>query len=297
MKFYAYCCNKSLEDNNGGSLVLWHHLHALEELGHESGGMINLNEAVPKDADYIMFQSEWWASIRLALEMSNAKRICWLGTYDTGGRYAMPRPKDIKADYYHTQYKGACVKWGEEQIGQKIYYLPHAGCHKCNTQGRKIESPKVIFICNHFPERSEEWLDKAQVTKMQVPFNKVKDYYASAIVCPNIHGGWQKGETTEFFQIPGEMINERIFQIILSGGFAISDNTPIVKDFFTEEEVPQAKTPEEFKSMIEHFKNNPQERLAYMERAKKNILNNHLYIHRWRNWLSELGLTGNTKTE
>lgn len=285
MKFYAYCCDKSLKDNNGGSLVLWHHLHALEALGHESGGMLGLNELVPEDADYVMFQSEWWAIIKPALEMSKAKRICWLGHYDTGSRYAMPKIQEIKADYFHTQYKGDAVKWGEEQIGKKIYYLPHAGCHKCNTQGKEIIAPKAVFIGNHFPERSEQWIDEAQVTKVQTQFDRCKDYYASALVCPNIHGDWQKGHQTEFFQIPGEMINERIFQIILSGGFAISDNTPIVKDFFSNDDVPYAETPEKFKELINYFIAHPEERLPYMKRAKERILKEHLYIHRWKDYL------------
>jgi len=286
MKFYAYCQDKTLEDCNGGSLVLWHHLHALEELGHISGGMLNLGEEVPQDADYIMFQSEWWNILKSCLERSQAKRICWLGHYDTGAKYGMPRISTIQADYFHTQYKGECVKWGEDQIGKKIYYLPHAGCSKCNTEGNIIEAPKALFIGNHFPERSEDWLEG--VTLIQSPFPKVKDYYKSALVCPNIHGGWQKGEKTEFFQIPGEMINERLFQVILSGGFAISDNTPIVKDFFNEDEISWAKDKEQFKWMIDYFIHNPQERESYMIGAKKHILNNHLYTHRWEEYLKEI---------
>ena len=284
MKFYAFCTDKTLADCNGGSLVLWHHIHALEELGH-SGEMLNLIDDIPEDADFVMFQSEWYNVIGKALERSKAKRICWLGHYKTGTRYQMPNIADIKADYFHTQYKGDCVKWGEKQIGKKIYYLPHAGCSKCNVEGQKIDVPEVLFIGNHFPERQENWLNEADVTKVQSPFPEVKNYYKSAIVCPNIHGDWQKGKESEFFTVAGEMINERIFQIILSGGFAISDDTPIVGDFFNTDEIPQAESKEGFKALIDHFKQNPEQRNGYMEKAKARIFKEHLYTHRWKEYL------------
>jgi spore maturation protein CgeB len=147
-----------------------------------------------------------------------------------------------------------------------------------------------MFIGNSFPERSEEWLQYAGVPVTGVPFEDCRNYYKSAIVCPNIHGSWQRGNIDEFNGVPGLMINERIFQVILSGGFAISDNNPIVKKFFTEDEVPYAETKEDFKRLIEHFRTHPDERLPYMKKAKERILKEHLYTHRISKFLKEAGI-------
>jgi hypothetical protein len=294
MKFYAYVQDKTLNDCNGGSIVLNHHLHALKELGNETG-LLNLSELVPRNADYIIFQSEWWGHLKPYLEMSNVKRVCWLGHYKET-RYGMPKIKDIKADYYYIQWKGDCVKWGEEQTGKKIYYLPHGGC-SCMTEGKEIKAPKAVFVGNHYPERKEDWIDYAQVTRMNSPIDTIKNLYKSSIVCPTIHGDFQKNKTTDWFFIPGEMINDRIFQIILSGGFAISDNTRIVSEFFEQDEVPQAKDKEQFKWFVNYFTQNPDDRLPYMKKAKERILKEHLYKKRWKelleNFISEKDQTQN----
>jgi len=308
MKFYAYCCDRTLADNNGGSLALFHHLCALKQLGHQSGGMLNLTDEIPLDADYIMFQSEWWGHLQNPLSRSRAKRICWLGHYNTGKKYSMPKIEEIKADFFHTQYEGEAVKWGKDRIGKDIYYLPHAGCNICNIEGKKMSYyrpyidgtnvldeklpvPNSIIIRNKFPERNEEWLDYAGVAKKKMPFNTeipfedIRNLYKSALVCPNLHGDFQKGIACDFFQTPAYMINDRIFQVILSGGFCISDNNPIVHKFFAQDEVPIANTKEEYKELIDFFIKNPKERIPFMQRAKARILREHLYIHRWKDYL------------
>lgn len=84
------------------------------------------------------------------------------------------------------------------------------------------------------------------------------------------------------------MINDRIFNIILSGGFAISDDTPIVKKFFEEDEVPYAKDKEHFKWMIDYFIAHPEERMSYMQKAKERILKEYLYTNYWKEFLKQL---------
>ena len=290
-KFYAYCIDKSLADRNGGSLVLFHHGHAIEELGHEFGGMLNLTDEPPKDADFLMFQSEWYAALKLHRRHTQAKWICWLGHFQPHLKYNMPKLEEMEADYYHTQWKGKMFDWAREILERRhkdLYYLPHAGCHKCNVEGEKIECPEVVFIGNTFPERTEDWLDYAGVSKIRVPFEDCKNYYKSAIISPNIHGDFQKNVVCDFTQIPGYMINERIFQVILSGGFSISDNNPIVKEFFAEDEVPYAETKAGYKSLIKHYTMYPEQRESFMKKAKERVLKEHLYIHRWKDYLKEL---------
>lgn len=292
MKFYAYCIRKDLSDRNGGSLVLWHHGHALEELGHEFGGMLGLDELVPGDADYIMFQSEWWSTVKHNLRYTDAKRICWIGHFRPHIKYDIAPITDIDADYYHTQWKGQCYEYAKkivESKGKKLFYLPHAGCAKCNTEGEKIETTKTLFIGADYPERSFDWIDYAKVPRITCPVEDAKNYYKSALVCPNLHGDFQKNIVTDFTQEPGMMINDRIFNIILAGGFTISDNEPIVKEFFTEDEVPYANTKADYRSMINHFVMYPEERGSYMKKAKERILKEHLYTHRWKEFLPTIG--------
>jgi len=277
---YAYVHDKTLKDNNGGSLVLYHHLLAFKELGYKIGRLLNLDEEVPEDATYIMWQSEWWNVIKGFLSRTSAKKICWLGHYNTHPRYGMPPIGEINADFFHTQYKGEAVNWGENIVGQEILYLPHAGCTVTDVSTGIAKTPSRVFIGNSFPEREENWLTFAGVQMVQKPFLEIQNIYHSAIVCPNIHGDFQKGIACEFFQTPAEMINERIFQVILAGGFCVSDNTPIVRDFFTEDEVPIAENKEDFKEIIDHFVAHPDDRLPYMEKAKAHIMKEHLYIHR-----------------
>jgi len=285
MKFYGIVINRDLKDNNGGSLVIDHHLHALEELGHQTG-LLSLYQVIPEDADFVIFQSEWTRAIA-HLKNTKAKKICWLGHFKPDSKFLMPDIQTINADYYITQWKGECVQWAEQQLGKKIHYLPHNGC-LCNLNGENIEAPRVLFIGTDHSERKKDWLDYSEVTRIACPHEQAKNYYRSAIACPNLHGDFQKNIVTEFQGIPGEMINDRIFNTILAGGFAISDNTPIVKEFFSEDEVPYAKDKEHFKWMIDYFSANPDERIPYMEKSKARILREHLYTHKWEEYLKTL---------
>lgn len=288
MKFSIYCHNKSLSDNNGGTIVLLHHKHALEALGHEAE-LYNLDEKVPEDTDYIIIQSEWWGHNQCAVEKHPAKKICWLGHFKPSSRYAMLPIKEIKADYFFTQWKGQCVEWAEKEVGKPIYYLPHGYCPRCNTEGKKIaNAPKAVFIGANYPERTQDWLDYANVSRVQCPWEEAKDYYRSAIVCPNIHGDFQKNQVTEFTGMPGEMMNDRIFNIIMSGGFAISDDTEIVGEFFNQGEVLRASNKEEFKYMIDYYLANSVERGAYVARARRKIINNYSYVDYWEEYLKTL---------
>lgn len=287
MKVYAYA-DISGKRFNGAVLILKHHLHALERLLGATGGIIGLDEDVPRDADWIMFQSEWWVRLRDKLQASDAQRICWLGHFINN--YGMPDIASIDADVFHSQYKGECTVWAESVLGKKVHYLPHAGCH-CMKEGKKIDAPEVVFIGSNFPERTMDWLPVSPMTA-----ENPSDYYKSSLVCPNIHGDWQKGKVTDYQRLRGEMINDRMFNVILSGGFAVSDNTPIVKDFFSGDEVPYGETKEEYRALIDFFRKNPKEREPYMERAKEKVRKKHLYTHRWKNLLSALERVSKAKT-
>jgi ssDNA-binding Zn-finger/Zn-ribbon topoisomerase 1 len=290
MKFYGYAIDPTCRDKNGGTQVILHHGHALKFLGHEWGGLLDLNTPIPPDGDYIIFQSEWYRAINRHLELTKAKSICWLGTFLSNIIYDMPTIAEMgdRCDYFMTQWQGKCFAYAREMLqryGKDLYYLPHAACHECDTEGVRIPAPTTIFIGHHYPERDENWLDGAKVTKLEVPLEDAKNYYKSAIVCPNCHGDFQRNKRTEFFEVEGEMINDRIFKIIAAGGFAISDNTPMVKEFFTEDEVPYCETKEEFIEKINYFVAHPDERKLYMEKAQARVKKDHLYYKHWEKYL------------
>lgn len=288
MRFYFYVTNPTLEDCNGASLVMAHQGHALTKLGHPFE-LISLHDEVPTDADFVVFQSEWWNVLKQKISRSNAKRICWVGHFKNEATYGMPKLSEIKADFYHTQYVGEAVRWAEQEIGQSIIYLPHAGCETCNFQGELIDgTPKKLIVMASYKERKEDWLNAAGVDKVKAPYDKVKDLYASALVCPTLHGEWQKGEVCELMHIPAFMINDRIFQVVLSGGFAVSDNNPIVKEFFAESEVPYANTMEEYVRLVNYYAEHSEKRESFMKKAKARILKEHLYTHRMTNFLKEI---------
>ena len=291
MKFYAYCIRKDMLDRNGGSIVLWHHGHALEELGHEFGGMLDLEDTPPKDADFLMFQSEWWRALKLHKRHTNAKWICWLGHVKPHKKYQMPPIQEIEADYFHTQWQGKLFGYAREMLdrkGKELFYMPHGGCSKCNTEGTKIDCTKTVFIGADYPERAQDWLDYSKVNKITCPVEDAKNYYKSALVSPNLHGDFQKDMVTDYTQIPGRMINDRIFNVILSGGFTISDNAPIVKEFFAPDEIPYAETRADYRSMIKKFTDYPDERLTYMKKAKARILKEYMYTNYWKEFLKTI---------
>lgn len=291
-KFYAYVIRKDMSDRNGGSIVLMHHGHALEDLGHEFGGMLDLGERPPKDADFIMFQSEWWRAVKGHKNHSNAKWICWLGHVFPHRKYDMPKISEIEADYFHTQWQGKLFDYANEMLerrGHKLHYLPHGGC-SCNTEGIKIDCPKTVFIGTDYPERAQDWLDYAKVNKITCPIEDAKNYYKSAIVSPNLHGDFQKDMKTDFTQLEGRMINDRIFNVILSGGFTISDNAEIVKEFFNEDEIPYAKSRAAYRSMVQHYTAYTEQREPFMKKAKKKILENYMYTIYWKKFLKEIGI-------
>ena len=278
MRFNILVQNKTLADNNGGSLVLFHIGHALEEYGH-TFQMFNLNEDWP-EADYIMYQSEWDKHLKPRLTERKEKKICWLGHFTPSARYDMPKLEEIDADMYFTQWKGECVELAERLVIKPILYIPHGWCGKCNTRGKVIEAPKAVFIGADYKERSLDWNDYAFVTRVTCPHDEAKDYYRSAIVSPNLHGSFQKNQVTEYMQVPGTMINDRIYNVIMAGGFAICDDVPILRDFFTANEVPQAHTREEYKDLVDYFINNPEKRRDYVKNATERIIAEHSYVHR-----------------
>jgi len=274
MKF-CFCVTGS--SINGADNVLKHIGCALKELGHEIE-TVNIIHDIP-ECDAVWFQSQWYGILEKKLRSSKSKKICWLEHFLPSENFVPI--ETIKADCFNTQYKGDVKDLAEKRIGKDIYYLPHAACPHCMREGVYNDSyPKKVIIMNRNKFKDESWLDEAGVTILPLSAFKVSDAYRSANVVANIHAIFQKGISSEYLGAIGMGLNERVFQAIMSGGFVVNDNNPILRDFFSKEEVPMASTKEEFSNLVNYFNNNPNERLPYMQRAKERIANEHLYVHR-----------------
>jgi len=292
-KFYGYAIDPTCRDKNGGTQVILHHGHALKHLGHEWGGLLDLNSPIPPDGDFIIFQSEWYRAINRHLELTKAKSICWLGTFLSNLIYDMPQISEMaeRCDYFMTQWQGKAFAYGREMLvryKKDIYYLPHGWCEDCDTEGVIIPAPKTLFIGHHYPERGEDWLDMAGVEKIEVPMEDCKNYYKSAIVCPNLSGDFQKDRRTDFFEVEGRMLNDRVFKIIMAGGFCVQDDTEILREFYDEDEVPMAHSAEEYKKLIDYYVANPDERLPFMKKAVERTKREHSYTTRWKKYIDEV---------
>tara|TARA_R110000824_G_scaffold298460_3_gene486677 strand:- start:282 stop:698 length:417 start_codon:yes stop_codon:yes gene_type:complete len=107
--------------------------------------------------------------------------------------------------------------------------------------------------------------------------------FASATVSPNI----SEPHSQDF----GYDIIERPFKVLMSGGFCISDYVEsMANDVFTNNEIVFAKTPEEFKTLIDFYIKNPNERAKHMEAGYNSMVQNHTYFDRIASILLELDL-------
>lgn len=110
--------------------------------------------------------------------------------------------------------------------------------------------------------------------------NKVKDLFASAKICPNL--------SEPHAQTFGIDVNERIFKVLYCGGFCVSDYVESYNIFG--DGVVMAKSPEEFKSKIDHYLNNENERKEISSIGKKIVENNHTGFHRAASIMDYFGI-------
>lgn len=110
---------------------------------------------------------------------------------------------------------------------------------------------------------------------------QVKDLFVSAKICPNL----SEPHAQEY----GIDVNERIFKILYSGGFCISDSVEGYKTTFGDS-VVYAESPEDFREKIDFYLNNPADRLGIAERGHKHVKENHTGFHRAATILKALGM-------
>ena len=95
--------------------------------------------------------------------------------------------------------------------------------------------------------------------------------YNFAKVLPNFHLESQYKRFDE--------VNERTFVIPACGGFELVDNPAAMKELFDANEMAVANSPQEYREMFEHFLNNPNERLPYIQNGMRKVWNNYTLFH------------------
>jgi len=102
------------------------------------------------------------------------------------------------------------------------------------------------------------------------PNERLPDLYASAGVVLNDH--WPDMRRRGF-------VSNRIFDVLAAGGFVVSDPVPGL-DEMLDGAVPTFATREELVSVIEHYRDAPEERAALVERGRRIVLERHTFTHR-----------------
>jgi len=95
--------------------------------------------------------------------------------------------------------------------------------------------------------------------------------YNFAKVLPNFHLESQYERFDE--------VNERTFIIPACGGFELVDNPAAIKELFDVNEMSVANSPQEYKEMFEHFLNNPNERLPYIQNGMSKVWSKYTLFH------------------
>jgi hypothetical protein len=112
----------------------------------------------------------------------------------------------------------------------------------------------------------------------------VRDLFVSATVCPNV----SEPHSTDL----GWDIIERPFKVLGAGGFCVSDRVLEMDFVFDDDELIRATLPEDWRRQVRHFVNHPEDRLPFIERGRKAVLDRHTYWHRVASLLRAVGLGG-----
>lgn len=105
-----------------------------------------------------------------------------------------------------------------------------------------------------------------------IPNEMIKDVFASALICPNL--------SEPHSQVYGFDVIERPFKLLSSGAFVISDYVEGLEKLFPNGEIQFAKTPAEFKDLVDHYLQNPDQRHDLRAAGYAAVLQSHTYFHR-----------------
>ena len=116
------------------------------------------------------------------------------------------------------------------------------------------------------------------------PEDAVRIFNATAINL-NLHSSIH----TDHLVSHGDFVNPRTFEVAACRAFQLVDERTLMPELFREDELATFSSMDELLSKIEYFKNAPQERTAYAERAHARVLAEHTYAARMKTLLDFAG--------
>lgn len=275
-------------DNLGGSIWLRHIGLTLTYLGHDV--RYCEYDSNTSAGDYTIIQSEW---IEKEAYRTAKRNIVLLGHFTS---VVYPDSTKLReSDIVLTQWKGEVVEDWEKRSGKKAHYFPHGYFvrhikpydrwvslkeNSCST------SRVAVWIGTETPFRDISRFNGLPIEKWTGKYDDAASQYSHAIINPNVHLNIQRGEMINVpesvIDKPGYAVNERLWWIPGAGGFEICDENPLVREYFTEDEMVCC-TAEEFKDVFNYWLGQPEKRKEMAKRAQEKVLKYHTYEHRIKN--------------
>lgn len=113
-----------------------------------------------------------------------------------------------------------------------------------------------------------------------------RDYFLSAKVCLNV--------SEPHSQAVGADTVERLFKAAYAGGFVVSDYIEEAEKLFGDC-IHFCRTSKEFHETVEHFAQNPDERLSFIQKSSELFRREHTYFNRVQKMLMNLGFEEEAK--
>lgn len=273
---FNYLASRSNGCVNGATVWFDNIARSLRYLGQEAEN-VSLYSG-DYEADYVIIQSEFIDNPKLVkYKLAGGKVICMLSHFDCPHYPTMRRVYEL-SDYRFTMWSGALM------YAVDAHFLPHAyGSLMDDYRVNKID--EIIYAGNTYDLRNEGWFQDINVRRIYGTHPQdLFAFYRGAKLCLNIHGDFQKNIITDIpsavAKKAGTMINERFWNTLGSGGLLITDYTPQMEEFFDLNDLLVAKTKEEFFSLVEYYKNNREEGIAKLEKARNLVREKHTYNQR-----------------
>lgn len=150
-----------------------------------------------------------------------------------------------------------------------LYDVILVGNSKYKGHIRQMVVSELITNTQHrFKVFGSGWrLPKDHYGGRYIDYRGIENLYASSLICLNDHHEDMKREG---------FVSLRIFDVLASGGFVISDKNPGIEEIFGNS-VPQYESVTHLRELIDFYINNPDERRGLMEKGKEIALS-----HTWR---------------
>jgi hypothetical protein len=141
----------------------------------------------------------------------------------------------------------------------------------CNFEKWEREAVFLARVFHHYPGLilGPGW---PRTTAPILPTHQLRFLYARALVGINLHVPFQIADPTE--------LNERAYNLAVSGTPQLMDNPALLPARFGPESVYSARTPEEYYRLFLHILGHPDEARARAANALEDVFRGHTVMHR-----------------